>query len=156
MYKRMIALALSLMLALLATGVLKPAQIQPVSRFLIAVMPVMFLPTCVGIMDVADQLLPVLLPFLVVCIVGSALVMAVSGRVAQAAIRREIYPGTSSRGMPSAMANSPFRLSSARFMKCSSTRPNFFFWLARSLFLVWMDMVSRIKSAQLWVRMASS
>ena len=45
--------------------------------------------TCVGIMDVADQLLPVLLPFLVVCIVGSALVMVVSGRVAQAAIRRE-------------------------------------------------------------------
>lgn len=80
---------LCLMLALLATGVLKPAQIQPVSRFLIAVMPVMFLPTCVGIMDVADQLLPVLLPFLVVCIVGSALVMVVSGCVAQAAIRRE-------------------------------------------------------------------
>ena len=80
---------LCLMLALRATGVLKPAQIQPVSRFLIAVMPVMFLPTCVGIMDVADQLLPVLLPFLVVCIVGSALVMVVSGHVAQAAIRRE-------------------------------------------------------------------
>ena len=80
---------LCLMLLLLATGVVKLERIKRVSQLLIELMPVMFIPACVGLMDVFDLLLPVFVPFVALCLAGTALVMGVTGRVTQAVIRRE-------------------------------------------------------------------
>lgn len=80
---------LCLMLGLLATGALKPSQLKPTSSYLIEIMPIMFVPSCVGLIEVFDQLLPVLIPFILVCLLSTIAVMGATGRVTQAIIRRE-------------------------------------------------------------------
>ena len=68
---------LVLMLAALITGVL------------IEIMPVMFIPAAVGLMTAWDALRPVCVPVLVITAATTVTVMAVTGRVTQAIIRRE-------------------------------------------------------------------
>lgn len=80
---------LCLMLLLLCTGVLKVEQVGGAARFLIEIMPVMFVPACVGLMDVYDRILPILLPFAIIILTSTVAVMAVTGRVTQRVIRLE-------------------------------------------------------------------
>ena len=56
-------------------------------KFLIEVMPVMFIPAGVGLMASWDILQPMLVPVAVITVVVLVAVMAVSGRVSQAIIR---------------------------------------------------------------------
>ena len=80
---------LCLMLALLLSGALKPSQLKPTSSYLIEVMPIMFVPSCVGLMEVFGQLVPVLVPFVLICLVSTVAVIGATGRVTQRIIRRE-------------------------------------------------------------------
>lgn len=80
---------LCLMLLLLVTGVLKPSQLKPTSGYLVEIMPIMFVPSCVGLIEVFDQLLPVLIPFVLICLLSTIAVMGATGRVTQAMIRHE-------------------------------------------------------------------
>lgn len=80
---------LVLMLAALITGVLKVEQVQGAAEFLIEIMPVMFIPAAVGLMTAWDALRPVCVPVLVITAATTVIVMAVTGRVTQAIIRRE-------------------------------------------------------------------
>lgn len=80
---------LCLMLALLMTGAIKPAQVRPAAGYLIEIMPVMFIPAVVGLMDSLDSLLAVLLPFLLALTAITVAVMAVTGCVAQGVMRLE-------------------------------------------------------------------
>ncbi len=80
---------LVLMLAALITGVLKVEQVRGAAEFLIEIMPVMFIPAAVGLMTAWDALRPVCVPVLVLTAATTVIVMAVTGRVTQAIIRRE-------------------------------------------------------------------
>ncbi len=80
---------MALMLLGLISGVIQLEQVRETGKFLIEVMPVMFIPAGVGLMDSWEVLQPLLLPVLVITVVSLMTVMAVSGRVAQAVIRRE-------------------------------------------------------------------
>lgn len=80
---------LMLMLAALITGVLKVEQVRGAAEFLIEIMPVMFIPAAVGLMTAWDALRPVCVPVLVITAATTVIVMAVTGRVTQAIIRRE-------------------------------------------------------------------
>lgn len=80
---------LVLMLAALITGVLKVEQVRGAAEFLIEIMPVMFIPAAVGLMMAWDALRPVCVPVLVITAATTVIVMAVTGRVTQAIIRRE-------------------------------------------------------------------
>ncbi|HIV13115.1 MAG TPA: CidA/LrgA family protein [Candidatus Pullilachnospira stercoravium] len=80
---------LVLMLAALITGVLKVEQVRGAAEFLIEIMPVMFIPAAVGLMTAWDALRPVCVPVLVITAATTVIVMAVTGRVTQAIIRRE-------------------------------------------------------------------
>ena len=80
---------LCLMLALLCSGVLKPETLHPTSKYLIDIMPIMFVPSCVGLMNVFGELMPVLVPCVSICLISTVLVMGATGRVAQFVIRRE-------------------------------------------------------------------
>lgn len=71
------------MLAVLCTGVIKPAQVSETGDFLIEIMPVMFIPAAVGLLDSWDALKPVLVPVTAITVVSTVIVMAVSGRVTQ-------------------------------------------------------------------------
>ena len=72
---------LVLMLALLMTGALKLDAVEDAGKFMIEIMPVMFIP--------AGELKAVLVPVLVITLVSTIVVMVVSGRVTQAVIRLE-------------------------------------------------------------------
>ena len=76
-----------LLFLLLCTGALRVESIQSVSSFLIAVMPIMFIPAGVGLMTSFGLLLPALPAYVVITLVSTIAVMAVSGRTAQAVIR---------------------------------------------------------------------
>lgn len=80
---------LILMLAALKTGILKVGQVKKAAEFLIEAMPVMFIPAGVGLMTSWETLRPVCFPIMVITIVTTVFVMAVTGWVTQSVIRRE-------------------------------------------------------------------
>lgn len=80
---------LVLMLAALATGILKLGQVRETAAFLIEIMPVMFIPAGVGLMESWSSLQPVWLPVILITILTTVLVMAVTGKVTQAMIGKE-------------------------------------------------------------------
>ena len=80
---------LVLMLLLLCTGALKVDAIRGASSFLIEIMPVMFIPAAVGLLDSWEALRGMLVPFVVIVLGTTVFVMAVTGRVTQFVIRRE-------------------------------------------------------------------
>ena len=79
---------LILMLVLLCTKVIKPSHVKVVSDFLIEIMPLMFIPVTVGIIDSFSTLKSMLPVILIVSIPGTAVVMAVSGYITQLTVKR--------------------------------------------------------------------
>lgn len=80
---------LILMLLALVSGVLKVSQVKETASFLIEIMPVMFIPAGVGLMSSWGALQPVLGPVIVITILTTLLVMAVTGRVTQGVIKTQ-------------------------------------------------------------------
>lgn len=78
---------LLLMLAGLCSGIIPLEQVEGVGGFLIEIMPVMFIPAAVGLMDRWAELRSILIPVLVVLFVSTFLVMGVAGHVTQALMR---------------------------------------------------------------------
>ena len=77
-----------ILFALLYFKVLKLSDVKETSSFLIAIMPAMFIPAAVGLINVYDVLKANLLPYLIVTIVSTVLVMAVSGLMTQFLLRK--------------------------------------------------------------------
>ena len=71
-----------LFLALL-TGIVKLPQVHETARFLIEIMPLMFIPAGVGLIESWGELQPILVPVLILLVVSTVLVMGVSGQVTQ-------------------------------------------------------------------------
>ena len=80
---------LLLMLAALMTGVVKRDSVREAGAFLVEIMPVMFIPAAVGLLEAWGVLRPVWLPVAVITVVSTVLVMGVSGLVTQFVIRRD-------------------------------------------------------------------
>lgn len=80
---------LLLMLAALLTGVVKRDSVREAGAFLVEIMPVMFIPAAVGLLEAWRVLRPVWLPVAVITVVSTVLVMGVSGLVTQFVIRRD-------------------------------------------------------------------
>ena len=80
---------LVLMLALLMTGALKLDTVEDAGKFMIEIMPVMFIPAGVGLMSSWGTLKPVLVPVSVITVVVIITVMLASGWVSQLIIRRD-------------------------------------------------------------------
>lgn len=75
-----------LFLALLI-GLVKLPDVEGAGNFLLDTMTMMFLPAAVGIMTVIHTLLPVLLPYVVIILVSTVLVMSVTGIVAELVLK---------------------------------------------------------------------
>jgi len=73
----------------LCTGVIPLEKVRPTGKFLIDIMPVMFIPAAVGLMTSWQALKGMLLPVIVIMFASLFVVMAVAGHVTQAVIRRE-------------------------------------------------------------------
>ncbi len=72
----------------LLTKTIKLSSVQETGKFLVEIMPVMFIPAGVGLMDAWGILKPVFIPFAVITIVTTIAVMAVTGLVTQSIIKR--------------------------------------------------------------------
>ena len=58
-------------------------SVHETGKFLIEIMPLMFIPAGVGLIDSWGELRPILLPVIVLLLVSTVLVMGVSGQVTQ-------------------------------------------------------------------------
>ncbi len=80
---------LVLMLLCLCFKVFPLRAVEETGDFLIDLMPALFIPATVGVMAAWDVLQPVLLQVALITFLSLIVVMAVSGRVTQWALRRE-------------------------------------------------------------------
>lgn len=78
---------LVLMLLALKLNVVKLEQVKDAGVFLIEIMPMMFIPAAVGLLESWEVLSPICVQVLAITLVSTVLVMVVSGRVTQAVIR---------------------------------------------------------------------
>lgn len=74
---------LLLMVATLKTGVLKLDQVRETGLFLTGIFPLLFVPAAAGVVELGSQLMDLLLPAVLAIVPITALVMAVTGMVAQ-------------------------------------------------------------------------
>ena len=82
-----------LLFAALQRKWIKAKDIREVSTFLIAVMPVMFIPAGVGLLTAWGILKPVCVPIILITVITTVVVMIVTGRVTQAVIRMDRKKG---------------------------------------------------------------
>ena len=67
----------------LKTGIVPLSEVKDASKFLIQIMPLMFIPAAVGLIDTWEVLSPSWLQFVIVTVVTTVVVMAVSGLAKQ-------------------------------------------------------------------------
>ena len=80
---------LVLLFIALMTGLVKLPQVHEAARFLIEIMPLMFIPAAVGLLETWDVIAPAWLEYVAVTVISTWVVMIVSGRVTQFVIRRK-------------------------------------------------------------------
>ncbi len=80
---------LVLMLICLCTKLIKLSQVKIAADFLIDIMPPMFIPAAVGLIIVWRDLKEMLVPVVVITCLSTVIVMACTGRIAQALIRHK-------------------------------------------------------------------
>ena len=80
---------LILMFVLLLLRVIKVEHVKETGEFLIEIMPLMFVPAGVGLLSSWGVLKPVCVPIMVIVLISTIIVMAVSGKVTQGVIRME-------------------------------------------------------------------
>lgn len=77
-----------LMFIILTSGIVKTEEVKEAGEFLIEIMPVLFIPAAAGLLESWHILSPILFPAVVITVVTTIAVMAVTGRVTQYVIRR--------------------------------------------------------------------
>lgn len=78
-----------ILFVLLASGILSLNQVKETGKFLVEIMPVMFIPAAVGLMESWDVIRPSWLTYILVTVISTILVMGISGMVTQQIIRRK-------------------------------------------------------------------
>lgn len=80
---------LILLFILLKSGALKLEQIETVGGLLLELMPLLLVPASVSFLTVLDAIQAMLLPVLIMGLIGTMVVMAVTGRVSQWLVQRK-------------------------------------------------------------------
>lgn len=71
----------------LQTKVLKLSSVRETGKFLIEIMPIMFIPSAVGLIDAWGVLEPIWVSVVTITLVTTIIVMGVTGRITQFVIR---------------------------------------------------------------------
>ena len=80
---------LFLLLGALLTGVVKIESVEATGNFLMDIMSMMFIPATVGLVEYAQQIGEILVPYTVIIACSTVAVMAATGRLAQVMIDRQ-------------------------------------------------------------------
>lgn len=86
-----------LMFFLLMNGCIQLHQVKDVSRFLLDIMPILFIPSAVGIMTKIEVIRSMWWQLIIIIIVTTLLVIVISGLVTQIIIRRSKSHGESEK-----------------------------------------------------------
>lgn len=78
-----------LMFLLLISRRIKLCQVKGVSKFLIDIMPIFFIPSAVGIITTLDELKLIWWKIIIITVVTTIIVMVVSGQITQMIIRKD-------------------------------------------------------------------
>ena len=79
----------ALLFILLCTGVLKLHQVAETADLLVEIMQLILLPACISLMDYWSELAGAMPALLTVCVVSTAVVMGVTGKVSDRIIGRK-------------------------------------------------------------------
>ena len=79
---------LVLLFIALLTGIIQLPQVKEAAKYLIEIMPLMFIPAGVGLLVSWGNLKSILVPVLLLLVASTILVMGVSGKVTQGIIQR--------------------------------------------------------------------
>ena len=79
---------LVLLFIALLTGLIQLPQVKEAAKYLIEIMPLMFIPAGVGLLESWGDLKSILIPVLILLVASTILVMGVSGKVTQGIIQR--------------------------------------------------------------------
>ena len=79
---------LVLLFIALLTGLIQLPQVKEAAKYLIEIMPLMFIPAGVGLLESWGNLKSILVPVLLLLVASTILVMGVSGKVTQGIIQR--------------------------------------------------------------------
>jgi len=80
---------LVLMLILLLTGLIKLDSVKNAAEFLIEIMPAMFIPAGVGLINSWVPLQPVLIPICIIMVLTTVIVMVATGKTADYLIKKK-------------------------------------------------------------------
>ena len=78
---------LVLLFTALELGIIKLSAVENAGKFLIEIMPVMFVPAGAGLITAWSTLKPICVPVLIMTFISTVIVMVVTGRVTRGVIR---------------------------------------------------------------------
>lgn len=78
---------MAILFTALCTGVIKLSAVKETGKFLIYIMPMMFIPATVGLLDSWSIMKEFLTAIIVISLVSTVIVMAVTGRITQFIIK---------------------------------------------------------------------
>ncbi len=78
---------MAILFTALCTGVIKLSAVKETGKFLIYIMPMMFIPATVGLLDSWSIMKDFLTAIIVISLVSTVIVMAVTGHIAQFIIK---------------------------------------------------------------------
>lgn len=79
---------LLIMLLCLITKVIKVEQVKSAGGFLLEIMPLLFVPAAVGLLDAWSELSSILLPIAIIVPLTTVIVMVCTGLVTQSALKK--------------------------------------------------------------------
>lgn len=74
---------LFLLLVLLCSGLLKLESVEATGNFLLDIMPILFIPASVGLIESFGAIREIMVPLVVICIASTVVVMVVTGKVTE-------------------------------------------------------------------------
>lgn len=80
---------MAILFVCLMAGIVKLDDVREAGKFLIEIMPMMFIPAGVGLMDSWETLQPVFFPVCMITVIAIFTVMLATGRLSQWMIRRD-------------------------------------------------------------------
>jgi holin-like protein len=77
---------LIIMFTVLQIRLFPVSAVRDTSKFLIEIMPLMFIPAAAGLLKLWEIVKPLLLPYMIITVISTVLVMAVAGQITQTVI----------------------------------------------------------------------
>lgn len=80
---------LFILLGLLCSGKLKISDIEATGNLLLDLMPLMFIPAAVGLIEKFEELKAILVPFVVITVASTFIVLTITGKTAEYVLHRQ-------------------------------------------------------------------